>query len=236
MDRFSIVSAAVCGLALISTPVAAQTGTFGDAATAQPRLIKVAQPVGGMAAQNGRTAAHAPGFQRAARAMQRVRLVRELDMLRQRVIVEGLLARVEIDTDRRLADLDGIAWRFDRILEGFENGNSELGMDGVRDRKLQSQIARTRAAWTAVATVVLEVQRAGKVDDDHVKGLSAAGSWLDLEVADLVKSIEDRARAEGAVAGYPASDVVAERRKKMLQQMMAQYLIAANDDKAAETR
>lgn len=236
MDRFSFVSAAFCGLALVSTPVAAQTAQFGDAA-AQPRLIKVAQPGGGVNVNSGRMAPHAGGLQRAARAMQRVRLVRELDMLRERVIVEGLLARLEIETDRRLADLDGIAWRFDRILDGFERGDAELGMDGVRDRKLRGQIGRTRAAWNAIATIVLEVQGAGKVEDDHIKGLSMAGAWLDLEVTDLVKTIEDRARTEGAVAGYPTNNAVAERRKKMVRQMMAQYLAAGNEHTTtAETR
>ena len=215
--HISLISAAICGLALVSAPASAQTGSYDG----QPRLIKASQPA---------------GFQKTARATQRVRLVRELDMLRQRVMVEGLLARMEMDTDRRLADMDAVAWRFDRILDGFERGDAELGLDGARDTRLVRQISRARAAWSAVAAVVLDVQRAGRVEDSHVQGLSRAGAWLDLEIGDLIKHIEHKARMDGAVAGNPETTVAAQRREKILRQMMSQYLVAENDRAAGETR
>lgn len=211
LSRFSV---ALCGIALALTLSAVQMDRSVAAAGDKPepiKIIKIIKNASGQGAHQRQTTTGAAGFHRAAQAMRRVRFVRELETLKQGMAAEGLLARWEMEREKRLAYLAGAAWRFGRILGAFERGDEELGIDAVHEPKLASRTRKTRAAWNAFMSVIREARGPGKVDGDYVRGLTAAGSWLDLEVEDLVRTVEDGARRDGVVVfSHPMSAAVAE--------------------------
>ena len=154
-------------------------------------------------------------------------------MLTQKMTKLALQSSHNIQTKQSREALNKMAELYDKTLNGFKKGDSDLGIKATNNKKVKEQIAMVEKAWKPFYEAVNKIV-AGKDKDGKALGYVVANNEKLLKLSnELVKAFESSNTSINYLEKARLHLVnIAGRQRMLTQKMTKEKLLLVNGEKA----
>jgi len=149
-------------------------------------------------------------------------------MLTQKMSKEALLIARGVDIDKNREELLESVALFDRILNGFFNGDKELKLIKTTDKEILNALNNIKSEWELFRTDILKV-----ADGNYNKNILESIDKRNLRLLSMVNSVVEMYRDRSGISPKLAQTINLAGKERMLSQKMAkELLLIANNLKS----